>query len=84
MGPGVTPEADLGGLPTHFVGLVCTARAQDLLLLPVPQNWQLGFWSFCILWFIICSNCTCSLLLLVPYAVLSYLVMSNSLRPHGL
>ena len=46
MGPGVTPEGDLGGLPTRFIGLVCTARAQDLLLLPVPQNWQWVFGLF--------------------------------------
>lgn len=32
------------------------------LLLSAAQKWQLGFWSF-----IICSNCICMQLFLVPY-----------------
>ena len=41
--------------------LPCTlsrVQAQYLPLLPTPQKGQLGFWSFCVLLFIICLNCT--------------------------
>ena len=38
-----------------------------LLLLPALQKWQLDFWSFCIFLSIICPNCACTQLFLVPY-----------------
>ena len=38
-----------------------------MLLLPTFQKWQLGFCCFCIL-FIICPNCECMQLFLVPYS----------------
>ena len=36
-----------------------------LLLFLTPQKWQLGFWSFCIFLFLVC---TATQLLLVPYS----------------
>ena len=38
-----------------------------LILFLAPHKWQLGFWSFCILLFIICPKGTCRQLFLVPY-----------------
>ena len=47
-----------------YSAIVCNI----LLLLWIPQKWQLGFWPFCILLFIICPNCPCTQLFLVPYS----------------
>ena len=58
----------LGGLPTPLVVLCAGITRRTLLLLLAPQKWQFGFWSFCILLFIICPNYACVQLLLVPYS----------------
>ena len=42
----------LGGLPTPLVVPCAGIMCRTLILLPAPQKWQLGFWSFCILLFI--------------------------------
>ena len=66
--PGVQPEGGLGGFPTPLVVLGVRGMPSTLLLLPVLQKWQVGFfWSFCILLSIICPNCQCMQLFLVPY-----------------
>ena len=47
--------------------IVPGCHSSTVLLLPAPQKWQLGFWSFGILLSIRCPNCTCTQLFLVPY-----------------
>ena len=64
--PGSGLRGGLGGRPHPLGGAVCRVHAQYPALLPTPQKWQLGFWSFCIL-FIICPNGACTQLFLVPY-----------------
>ena len=63
----------------RFGGVVCRGHAQysdfvldALLLLPALQKWQMGFWSFCILLSIICPNCACIHLILVPYSFFEF------------
>ena len=75
MYPGVGPEGWLGGFAHPLGGAVCRGPAQypafapdTLFLLPAPQKCQLCFWSLCILLFIICPNCACTQLFLVPYS----------------
>ena len=46
VGPGVIPEGGLRWSARPLGGLVCTAHAQGLLLLPVPENWKLAFGLF--------------------------------------
>ena len=45
-----------------FGGTLCEdpVLSRTPLLLPKSQKHQLGFWSFCIVLFIICFNCACS------------------------
>lgn len=45
---------------------VCKCHVQ----FPVPDTSEVevGFWPFCILLFIICPNCSCMWLILVPYS----------------
>ena len=45
-------------VPTPLGGALSGVQAQCLPLLPTPQKGRLGFWSFCVLLFIICLNCT--------------------------
>ena len=75
MCPGVRPEGWLRRFAHPFGGVVCREHAQypafvtdTLFLLPPLQKWQLGFWSFCILLSIICPNCACMQLFLVPHS----------------
>ena len=57
-GPGVMLEGgSLGGLPTLLMVLFAGCMCSTLVLLLAPQQWQLCFWSFCTLLFIICANC---------------------------
>ena len=74
---GVYPEVRLEGWrrwsAPPFGGVESRGHVQDpafapntLLLLPALPKWPLGFWSFCIL-SIICPNCACTQLFLVPY-----------------
>ena len=44
-------------------GIMCN----KLLLLSTTQKWLLDFWSLCIFLLIICPNCPCMQLFLVPY-----------------
>ena len=55
----------LGALPTPLV-VACVQGACTVLL--SLQKWQLDFWSFCILLYIICPNRTYVQLFLVPYS----------------
>ena len=67
MGSAVGPEGGLGVLPILLV-VLCAGNMHSTLFLHLPlKKWQLGFWSFCILLSIICPNCSCMWLLLVPY-----------------
>ena len=67
VGPGVGQEWWLKWAAHPLVVLSARGLRRTLLLLPAPQKWQLGFWSFCILLFIICPKCACTQLFLVPY-----------------
>ena len=77
MCPGIGQEEWLRCFAPPFGG-VCRghgvvkkypAFAPDTLFLPLAlQKWQLGFWSFCILLSIICPNCACTHLFLVPHS----------------
>ena len=57
---GLDWRGSLGGLLTPLVAPCVGIMCRTPLLLPKSQKYQLGFWSFCILLFIICSNCACS------------------------
>ena len=56
----------LGGLPTLLVVLGALMMHRTLLLFLTPQKWQLGFGSFCILLFLVCTTAQ---LFLVPYSL---------------
>ena len=45
-------------VPTPLGSALSGVQAQCLPLLPTPQKGRLGLWSFCVLLFIICLNCT--------------------------
>ena len=47
---------------------VCRDHVQDPAFAPGTSEVAAGFWPFCILFFIICPNCTCMQLVLVPYS----------------
>lgn len=69
---GIKPEDALGGLPTPSV-VLHVGGMQTLLLLPThcfvprPSEGVVGFLAFLYLLFIICTNCSCTQLFLVPY-----------------
>ena len=69
MCPEVGPEGWFRCLPTPLVVVCVGGMLRTLFLLPAIQKWQLSFWSFCILLTIICPNCTCTQLFLVPYSL---------------
>ena len=73
MCPGVGPEGWLRSSAHPLGGVVCRGHAQypafaPATLLPALQNGSWSFWSFCILLSIICPNCECMQLFLVPYS----------------
>ena len=47
---------------------VCRDHAQDPVSFPDTSEVAVGFLVFCILLFIICPNCACTLVFLVPYS----------------
>ena len=64
MGSGVGLDGWLRWLAHPLCGALY--MRSTLLLILTPQKRQLCFGSFCILLFIICPNCTCMQLFLVP------------------
>ena len=52
-------------LPISLEGTCPGGTCSPPFLLPTPQKWQLGFWSFCVWLFIICLNCPCVQLFVV-------------------
>ena len=56
-GPGVRLEEWLGKFTHPLGGAVCRVHVQYPAFAPTPQKWQLGFWSFCILLFIMPQQC---------------------------
>ena len=77
MGPGAAPEMQRGwrGTPGSDWRSSSAGKATRwswgqghsvLLLLPAPGKWQLGFWSLCILLFMICPSCTSRQVFVVP------------------
>ena len=64
MGGGLVQQlglrGGLGGVPTPLVVLCARRMGNTLLLLRTPQKWQLDFWFFCILLFLICPKPVCS------------------------
>ena len=64
-GSGVRLEEWLRWSAHPLGGAMWGIMRRTLLLLGVPQKWQLGFLSFCILLFITCPNLTCMQLFLV-------------------
>ena len=70
MGPGVGSEGVAVG--------VCPLPSLCCVRLPAQLSAVTGVWSFCILLFIMCPNCTCSQLLLVPN---SFFVLCCGVRP---
>ena len=69
MCPEVGPKGWFRCLPTPLVVVCVGGMLSTPFLLPAVQKWQLSFWSFCILLTIICPNCTCTQLFLVPYSL---------------
>ena len=72
---GVCPGVELRWFAHPFGGAVRRGHAQypafapnTLFLLRALQKWQLGFLVFCIFLSIICLNCACRQLFLVPYS----------------
>lgn len=62
----------LSGLPTSLAVLCAECMCSTLLLLHfTSQKWQLGFWAFCILLFIICPHlCICEVISpILPFVV---------------
>ena len=67
MGSGVRPEGWLRCFAHPFGGVSAGGTCSTLLLLPALQKWQLGFWSFRILFSVICTYCACTQLFSLPY-----------------
>ena len=65
--PWVRLEGWLRCFAHSFGGVEYRGMHSTLLLLPALQIQQLGFVSLCILLSIICPNCACTQLFLVPY-----------------
>lgn len=49
-------------------GAVCRDQAQHPVFAPSTSEVAVGFWSFCILLFLMCLNCTCTQLFLVSFS----------------
>ena len=66
-GPGVGPEGWLRCSAHPFGGSVCRGQAQYPAFAPGSSEVAVEFfWSFCIFLSIICINCTCMQLFLIP------------------
>ena len=67
MGPGIWPEGWLEWSPHPLGGAVGSDHVQYPDFTPDTSEVAVGFLVFCIL-FIICPNCACMQLFLVPYS----------------